>query len=165
MNGIAASLEKEYPDFDTGWSTNVVQLKDQVVGSSRRVLLLLLGAVSMVLLIACANVGNLMLSRATGRQREVAIRTALGASRWRLMRQALLESVLLAAIGGAVGLLLATWAVDVLVSAGPRDIPRLSEIGVDPACSPSPPASRFWWESCSGCPLPWATCMPTSPLG
>jgi putative ABC transport system permease protein len=132
MSGIAASLEKEYPDFDTGWSTNVVQLKDQVVGSSRRALLLLLGAVSMVLLIACANVGNLMLSRATGRQREVAIRTALGASRWRLMRQALLESVLLAAIGGAVGLLLAVWAVDLLVSAGPRDIPRLSEIGVDP---------------------------------
>src|SRR5262245_12873623 len=132
MSGISASLEKEYPDFDTGWTSNVVQLKDQVVGSSRRALLLLLGAVSMVLLIACANVGNLMLSRATGRQREVAIRTALGASRWRLMRQALLESVLLATIGGAVGLLLAVWAVDLLVSAGPRDIPRLSEIGVDP---------------------------------
>jgi putative ABC transport system permease protein len=132
MSGISASLEREYPDFNTGWSSNVVQLKDQVVGSSRRALLLLLGAVSMVLLIACANVGNLMLSRATARQREVAIRTALGASRWRLIRQALLESVLLAAVGGAVGLLLAIWAVDLLVSAGPQDIPRLGEIGVDP---------------------------------
>jgi putative ABC transport system permease protein len=132
MSSIAASLEQEYPAFNTGWSTNVVQLKDQVVGSSRRALLLLLGAVSMVLLIACANVGNLMLSRATGRQREVAIRTALGASRARLVRQALLESVLLSAIGGAVGLLLAVWAIDLLVSAGPRSIPRLSEIGVDP---------------------------------
>jgi len=132
MSSIAASLEQEYPAFNTGWSANVVQLKDQVVGSSRRALLLLLGAVSMVLLIACANVGNLMLSRATGRQREVAIRTALGASRARLVRQALLESVLLSAIGGAVGLLLAVWAIDLLVSAGPRSIPRLSEIGVDP---------------------------------
>jgi putative ABC transport system permease protein len=132
MTGIAAGLEREYPEFDTGWSSNVVSMKDQVVGSSRRALLLLLGAVSMVLLIACANVGNLMLGRASGRKREVAIRTALGASRWRIARQSLVESIVLAAVGGTAGLILATWAVDLLVSAGPRSVPRLSEIGVDP---------------------------------
>jgi putative ABC transport system permease protein len=131
MKTIAEGLQREYPDFDTGWSANVVTLSDQVVGASRSALLMLLGAVSLVLLIACANVGNLMLGRATVRSREVAIRTALGAPRWRIARQWLLESVIVAAVGGAVGVVLATWGVELLVRLGPHDIPRLGEIGLD----------------------------------
>jgi putative ABC transport system permease protein len=131
MAGIAGNLAGEYPAFDTGWGVNVVGLTDQIVGSARTMLIVLLGAVALVLLIACANVANLFVGRALGRRRDVAVRTALGASRWRLVRQGLLESVLLASIGGAAGALLAIWVVDLLVAAHPQDVPRLGEIGVD----------------------------------
>jgi putative ABC transport system permease protein len=131
MSRITRDLEREYPEFDTGWSASVLPLTDQVVGSARQALLVLLGAVSLVLLIACANVGNLMLVRADGRRREFAVRTALGAPRWRLVRQWLLESGLVAVAGGVMGLLLAAWAVDLLVASGPRGLPRLAEIGLD----------------------------------
>lgn len=131
MTAIARGLEAEYPNFDTGWSVNVVPLAGEVVGSSGRVLWLLLGAVSLVLLIACANVANLLLARSAARVHEVAIRAALGASWRRLLRQRLVESVLLALGGAALGLLLAAWSVDLLVAAGPPDVPRLAEIRLD----------------------------------
>jgi putative ABC transport system permease protein len=132
MAGIAAQLEREVPDYDTGWGTTVLPLMEQVVGSSRRIMLIVLGAVSLVLLIACANVANLMLARAAARERELSVRAALGAPRWRLARQALAESVLLAVAGGSAGLLLASWGVDLLVAAAPAGVPRLSDIHLDP---------------------------------
>ena len=131
MDVITSGIEREHPEFDTGWSANVVSLTDQVVGSARPALLIVLTAVAIVLLIACANVGNLMLARADGRRREFAVRTALGATRWRLVRQWLAESVLVALLGGAAGLLLAMWGVDLLVASRPADIPRLTEIALD----------------------------------
>ena len=131
MDVITSGIEREHPEFDTGWSANVVSLTDQVVGSARRSLLIVLAAVAIVLLIACANVGNLMLARADGRRREFAVRTALGAPRWRLVRQWLAESVLVALVGGAAGLVLAKWGVDLLVASAPTGVPRLAEIALD----------------------------------
>ncbi len=131
MDVITSGIEREHPEFDTGWGANVVSLTDQVVGSARGTLLIVLAAVAIVLLIACANVGNLMLVRADGRRREFAVRTALGAPRGRLVRQWLAESVVVAVLGGAVGLLLAKWGVDLLVVAAPVGIPRLAEIALD----------------------------------
>jgi putative ABC transport system permease protein len=132
MDVITRSLEQEYPDFDTGWDANVVSLTEQVVGSARGTLLVVLGAVTLVLLIAVANVGNLMLVRAEARQQELALRTALGASRLRLVRQWLVESTLVSLAGGAAGVLLARWGVDLLVATAPPGVPRLAEIAVDP---------------------------------
>ena len=106
-------------------------LTDVIVGDIGPSLFILLGAVGFVLLIACANVANLMLARIGGRQREIAVRTALGASRLRIVRQLLTESLMIAVAGGAAGLLLAIWAVSWLVSLGPETIPRLHEIGID----------------------------------
>ncbi len=131
MNVITQALQQEYPGFDTGWTANVVSLTDQVVGSARRALLVVLGAVILVLLIAAANVGNLVLARVEARQRELAVRTALGASRARLVSQWLAESALLALVGGAAGVVLARWGVDLLVAVAPPYIPRLAEIVVD----------------------------------
>ncbi|HTS87664.1 MAG TPA: ABC transporter permease [Gemmatimonadales bacterium] len=131
MNRITATLSQEYPGFNTGWGANVVPLAEQVSGSVRRPLLILMGAVALVLLIACANLTNLMLGRAVSRSREFAIRAALGAGRHRLAVQWLTESLLLAAAGGGVGVLLAFLGADLLTRAAPGGVPRLREIAVD----------------------------------
>ncbi|MEK6323121.1 MAG: ABC transporter permease [Acidobacteriota bacterium] len=129
MGAIAKRLDEQY--FQSGYGINLVPLHDQETRTVKPALLVLLGAVAFVLLIACANVANLLLARAALREREVAIRVALGAGRWRIIRQVLTESALLALVGGAAGLLLAIWGLDVLVALGPADIPRLDQTGID----------------------------------
>jgi putative ABC transport system permease protein len=128
---IAAQLEKQYPDSNTGWNTRLVSLREQLLGSSRTYVFILFGAVGLVLLIACANVANLLLVRAAARQKEIALRTALGASRPRIMRQMITESVLLAIMGGALGALLARFGVDLLVSLSEGSLPRTVTVRVD----------------------------------
>jgi putative ABC transport system permease protein len=131
LTAIAARLEQQYPDTNNRRSLRVESALKAVVGDIRPILLILLGAVACVLLIACANVANLLLARATSRHKEMAIRTALGASRTRVIRQLLTESVLLSLVGGAVGLLLAVWWSDLLVALGKEDIPRAIHVGMD----------------------------------
>ncbi len=133
LAAIARALEKEEPATNSGRSAITVPLDNDTIGGARPALLMLTGAVALVLLIACANVANLFLARAATRHREIAVRAALGAGRWRLARQVLVEAVTLAGAGGVLGLLLASWAVDVLVALQPRGIPRLQEIGIDGA--------------------------------
>ncbi len=131
LNIVAQNLERQYPNSNAGWRVTLTSARDVILGTPYRAVWVLLGAVLCVLLIACANVANLQLARATGRGREIALRAALGASRGRIMRQLLTESVLLAFIGGATGLLLAWWGVGLLRAAGPDTIPRLPGAGID----------------------------------
>ncbi|HZE69978.1 MAG TPA: ABC transporter permease [Pyrinomonadaceae bacterium] len=131
MNALATRLEQQYPDTNSHKGIQVEPALTALVGDVRPALLILLGAVGCVLLIACANVANLLLARAMSRHKEMAIRSALGASRSRVLRQLLTESVLLALAGGALGLLLAVWWSDVLVSLGKQDIPRAMQVGLD----------------------------------
>jgi len=134
LDALSTRLESRYPDVypaALGWRAAALPLSERVVGDVRPALLVLLGAVAFVLLIGCANVANLMLARATGRAREIAIRTALGGDRLRLVRQLLTESLLLAALGGALGLLVAVWGTSALGRLAALYLPRAREIAID----------------------------------
>ncbi|MFP5260563.1 MAG: ABC transporter permease [Blastocatellia bacterium] len=131
MSAINQRIEQQYPDSKKGLRLSVDPLHEVVVGNVRPALFILLGAVGFVLLIACANVANLLMARAASRQKEVAIRTALGATRARVIRQLLTESVILSLAGGLFGLLLAKWGVRALVAISPDNLPRVESIGLD----------------------------------
>jgi putative ABC transport system permease protein len=130
MNNIARRVEEQEPQTK-GFGVKVISLYEHLVGRSRPALLVMLVAVSFVLLIACANVANLLLARAASRQKEIAVRMALGATRGRIVRQLLTESLLLSTIGGAAGAQLSFWGIGLLLALSPKNIPRLSEIGID----------------------------------
>ena len=131
LSAINAQLEKQFYETNKGWDVTVSTLQERLVRAIKPSLLALLGAVGFVLLIACANVANLLLARSAARQKEIAIRAAMGASRTHLLRQMLTESILLSAIGGAVGLVLSIWLTDLLMSMLPAGAPRLEQIGID----------------------------------
>jgi len=128
---LAKRLERDHPESDTGKGINPVLLQEQKVGSVKPALFMLQGAVIFVLLIACVNIANLLLSRASGRAREMAVRRALGADRLRIIRQLLTESVMLAIVGGGMGVLIGVWGVAALKAIAPDGTPRIAEVGVD----------------------------------
>jgi predicted permease len=131
LAGVMRRLAEAYPDANRGHGAAVIPLKQRLVGDVGPILWTLLGAVGFVLLIACVNVSNLLLARATGRTREFAIRAALGAGQWRLLRQALTESTLLALAGGGLGLAIAAWGTKAALAALPGELPRAGEVGLD----------------------------------
>jgi putative ABC transport system permease protein len=129
---IASRLEEKYPQLDRTWRSTVFPLSAEDMGADmRRTLLVLECAVAFVLLIACANVINLQLTRAAAREKEMAVRVALGAGRWRMARQMLGESLLLSALGGGAGILLAHWAIAGMVALAPADIHHLNDLTID----------------------------------
>lgn len=131
MDRVAQALAQAYPDADKGSGITVLPLKQDMVGDVAPLLYILLGAVGFVLLIACVNIANLLLARSTGRSREFAIRAALGAGRWRVVRQLLTESILLSVTGGILGLLLAAWGTRAAIAVLPQALPRSGSIGLD----------------------------------
>src|SRR6476660_7184924 len=131
ISAINAQLDKQFHETNKGWDVSLWTLHERLVREVKSSLLALLGAVGLVLLIACANVANLLLARSAARQKEIAIRAAMGASRTRVLRQMLTESILLSAIGGIAGLVLSIWLTDVLMSMLPEGAPRLEQIGID----------------------------------
>src|SRR5688572_15066361 len=131
IDTISARLQQQYAETNYGWSVRLWGFQAWTTRDVRTSLLLLLGAVGFVLLIACGNIANLLLARASARRREIAVRTALGAGRWRIIRQLLTESLLLAVTGGAVGLALSFLLIKLLIAVGPADVPRLDQVGLD----------------------------------
>ena len=131
MNGVARRIEEANPVTNEGFGVSVANLRDSLVGDYRKALMILLGVVSFVLLIACANVANLLLARSAGRQKEIAIRATLGASRWRIIRQLITESLLLSAIGGVLGLVMAVWGIDLLLATIPIEFPFWMKFTLD----------------------------------
>ncbi|MFP5264635.1 MAG: ABC transporter permease [Blastocatellia bacterium] len=131
MSTIAGRLAEQYPNSNAGWDVKILPMQDYQVRDIKPALVVLLCAVALVLLIACANVANLLLARATAREKEMAIRAALGAGRFRIARQLLTESLLLAVIGGGAGLVLAVWGIDALLALAPEGLPRVKDVSID----------------------------------
>jgi putative ABC transport system permease protein len=133
MRAVAERLSQAYPGSNTGWGVTLVSLEESAVGQNlRRAIVVLFGAVVCVLLIACVNVASLLSARGVARRRELAIRRALGANRWRIVRQLFTESLVLALVGGLLGIFVAAWGVQLLLALAPRNIPRLYEVSIDP---------------------------------
>jgi hypothetical protein len=131
MTNIAARIEQQNPVTNEGLGVKVMSLHDTLTGDYREGLLILLGVVGCVLLVACVNVANLMLARATARQKEFALRAALGASRWRIIRELLVEGLALATVAAALGLLFVNWGLKLLALLGPAILPRAQEVSID----------------------------------